>query len=81
VPQILRNVRFDGASRPLDQVAVIAAIRAGEIRLGDRGRLLIRKSGTEPLIRVMAEGDDASLVDAVVTEIAGVIAAAGGNPA
>ncbi|MGF1595035.1 MAG: phosphoglucosamine mutase [Kiloniellaceae bacterium] len=68
LPQLLRNVRFNGGA-PLEDDEVQAAIRAGEARLGDAGRLVIRKSGTEPLIRVMAEGDDASLVDQVVGEI------------
>ncbi|MED5565287.1 MAG: phosphoglucosamine mutase, partial [Pseudomonadota bacterium] len=49
------------------------AIAAAEQRLGNQGRLVIRKSGTEPLIRVMAEGDDAALVQHLVAEIVGVI--------
>jgi len=68
VPQVLRNVRFNG-SAPLAHASVIAAIKDGENRLGDLGRILIRKSGTEPLIRVMAESDDQALVDAVVSQI------------
>ena len=60
-PQLLRNVRYDGAP-PLEDDAVKAAIRDGEAQLGDTGRLLIRKSGTEPLIRVMGEGEDETLV-------------------
>lgn len=67
-PQLLRNVRFEGGA-PLEDGAVKAAIRAGEDRLGTAGRLVIRKSGTEPLIRVMAEGEDEGLVDQVVGEI------------
>jgi len=68
VPQILENVRFS-AGAPLEHDKVQAAIAAGEIKLGNQGRLVIRKSGTEPLIRVMGEGDDAVLVQDVVAEI------------
>ena len=75
-PQLLRNIRFGGGA-PLEARAVKAAIKAGESRLGARGRLLVRKSGTEPLIRIMAEGEDEALVTAVVDEIAGAIVAAG----
>jgi phosphoglucosamine mutase len=73
VPQKLENVRFSGASKPLDHADVKAAIAAGEARLNSSGRLVVRASGTEPLIRVMAEGDDAKLVDQVVREIAGAV--------
>ncbi|WP_114394526.1 phosphoglucosamine mutase [Oleisolibacter albus] len=75
LPQLLKNVRFDPAAgvRPLEHAAVQAAIAAGEDRLGGTGRLLIRKSGTEPLIRVMAEGEDEALVRAVVEEICAVV--------
>ena len=72
VPQILENVRFN-AGVPLENDDVIAAIRAGEQKLGNTGRLVIRPSGTEPLIRVMGEGDDAALVQNVVAEIVGRI--------
>lgn len=68
VPQLLRNVRFDGGM-PLEDGKVIAAIEAGEESLGSAGRLVIRKSGTEPVIRVMAEGDDDTLVTNVVDDI------------
>jgi len=68
LPQLLRNVRFNGGA-PLEDDQVQAAIRDGETRLGDAGRLVIRKSGTEPLIRVMAEGEDEALVDQVVGDI------------
>ncbi|WP_298371790.1 phosphoglucosamine mutase [Azospirillum sp.] len=70
VPQKLTNVRFSPGSKPLDDKTVQSAIRDGEARLADSGRLLIRKSGTEPLIRVMAEGDDEALVLQVVADIA-----------
>ncbi|CAK0761911.1 phosphoglucosamine mutase [Azospirillaceae bacterium] len=73
VPQILRNVRFNpeglNGATPLASEHVKAAIRAAEARLDGGGRLLIRKSGTEPLIRVMAEGDDALLIKQLVGEI------------
>lgn len=73
VPQILKNVRYKGG-KPLEQDLVKSAIEDGAARLGNSGRLVIRASGTEPLIRVMAEGDDAELVKQVVNDIAGVVA-------
>lgn len=75
VPQILKNVRYS-SGKPLEQEQVRTAIEDGEARLGTSGRLVIRASGTEPLIRVMAEGDDADLVKQVVNDIAGVVATA-----
>ncbi len=68
LPQTLRNVRCTGAA-PLDDAAVRRAIDEGERRLAPGGRLLIRKSGTEPVIRVMAEGHDEVLIGEVVGEI------------
>ena len=68
VPQLLRNVRFAGG-KPLDDAKVQAVIAQAEAQLAGRGRLVIRPSGTEPVIRVMAEGDDAGEVEAVVTAI------------
>ncbi len=68
VPQLLRNVRFNGGA-PLEDNKVIAAIQSGEASLGQSGRIVIRKSGTEPVIRVMAEGDDDTLVTGVVDDI------------
>jgi phosphoglucosamine mutase len=68
VPQILKNVRFGGTS-PLDNDKVQATIADALKRLGNHGRLVIRPSGTEPLIRVMAEGDDHVLVERVVDDI------------
>lgn len=68
VPQVLRNVRFDGGT-PLEDDKVITAILSGESSLGQSGRIVIRKSGTEPVIRVMAEGDDEKLVAGVVDDI------------
>ncbi len=72
VPQILENVRFAGG-RPLEADAVVAAIRAGEERLSGIGRLVIRPSGTEPLIRVMGESDDGDLLKSVVADIVGAV--------
>ena len=68
LPQVLRNVRFNGG-KPLDAPTVLEAISDGEARMAKVGRVLIRPSGTEPLIRVMAEGDDGALVDEVVGDI------------
>ncbi|QYE35405.1 phosphoglucosamine mutase [Polymorphobacter sp. PAMC 29334] len=76
LPQLLKNVRFAGGA-PLDTDAVKRVIAAGEARLNGTGRLLIRKSGTEPLIRVMAEGEDIGLVTEVVDEICAAVLAAG----
>lgn len=72
VPQVLKNVRFDGG-RPLESDPVRAMIDEARSRLGKQGRLVIRPSGTEPLIRVMAEGDDPGLVEKVVDDLVGVI--------
>ncbi len=73
LPQILKNVRFRAGQKPLESQDVATAIQAGEARLATKGRLLIRKSGTEPLIRVMAEGDDEKLVTTVVGDIVKVL--------
>jgi phosphoglucosamine mutase len=75
LPQLLKNVRFKGGA-PLDADNVKAAIAAGEAKLAGQGRILIRKSGTEPLIRVMAEGENRALVKQVVEEICAAVAAA-----
>jgi phosphoglucosamine mutase len=75
LPQLLKNVRFSGG-QPLEASPVKAAIADAEARLLGKGRLVIRKSGTEPLIRVMAEGDDESLVNAVVDQICEAVKAA-----
>jgi phosphoglucosamine mutase len=77
LPQLLKNVRYRaGAALPLDQAGVKAAIQAGEAELIGKGRLLIRKSGTEPLIRVMAEGEDEELVARIVADIVKAVEAA-----
>ena len=68
VPQLLKNVRFSGG-KPLDAPHVKAAIAEAEFELNGSGRLVIRPSGTEPLIRVMAEGDDAGQVTRLVDMI------------
>jgi phosphoglucosamine mutase len=68
VPQLLRNVRFAGG-KPLEADSVKAAIADAEVTLSGKGRLVIRPSGTEPVIRVMAEGDDAGEVEAAVDSI------------
>lgn len=72
LPQVLRNVRFAGSS-PLERPEVEQAIAAGEARLGRGGRVLIRKSGTEPVIRVMVEGEDEAVVTGIAEELAAVI--------
>ena len=69
-PQVLENVRFKGENNPLLSEAVIAATKAVEKKLGDNGRVLLRKSGTEPLIRVMVEGQDAVDVKQYALDIA-----------
>jgi len=72
LPQVLENVRYKKGS-PLDDAKVKSSIDDANARLGTSGRILVRKSGTEPLIRVMAEGDDEKLVRAVVRQIASAI--------
>jgi len=68
VPQLLKNVRFAGG-KPLEKANVQAVIADAERELEGNGRLVIRPSGTEPVIRVMAEGDDAKQVRAIVERI------------
>jgi phosphoglucosamine mutase len=68
LPQILKNVRYK-SGEPLSQGSVVTAIEASRERLGAHGRLVIRPSGTEPVIRVMAEGDDRDLVERVVNDV------------
>jgi phosphoglucosamine mutase len=75
LPQLLKSVRFEGGA-PLADEKVQKAIADGKARLGDTGRLVIRNSGTEPVVRVMAEGEDEALVEAVVDEICAAVKAA-----
>jgi phosphoglucosamine mutase len=72
LPQVLESVRFQKGS-PLNTPRVVECIKDGEARLNGSGRLLVRKSGTEPVIRVMAEGDDEALVRAVVNDVVAAI--------
>jgi len=76
LPQLLKNVRFNGGAEPLETDSVRKRIAAAETELEGRGRLVIRKSGTEPLIRVMAEGDDPALVERLVDDICEAVKAA-----
>lgn len=69
VPQLLKNVRYQAGQTPLEIPAVQASIANAEAQLNGKGRLLIRKSGTEPLIRVMAECEDAALLDETVDTV------------
>lgn len=75
VPQLLRNVRISGG-KPLEDTKVLQAIADAENELSRNGRLVIRPSGTEPLIRVMAEGDDRSQIERIVNDLIGVISQA-----
>ncbi|MBU2962978.1 phosphoglucosamine mutase [Citreicella sp. C3M06] len=76
VPQLLKNVRFTAGQKPLDAASVHSAIKHAEAQLVGKGRLLIRKSGTEPLIRVMAECEDDALLTQLVNTIVAEIEAA-----
>jgi len=76
-PQVLKNVRFSGG-KPLEAKSVKTAIAEAEARLSGTGRLVVRASGTEPLIRIMAEGDDERMVKDVVKAIANAVEAAAG---
>lgn len=73
LPQILRNVRYK-TGKPLEDAKVRSAIKSAEKKLNGQGRLVIRPSGTEPVIRVMGEGDDKSLVEDVVAGIVDALA-------
>jgi phosphoglucosamine mutase len=75
VPQLLKNVRYGAGADPLSAASVRARIEAAEAELQGSGRLLIRKSGTEPLIRIMAECEDEALLARVVDGIAAEVAA------
>jgi phosphoglucosamine mutase len=69
VPQILVNIDYEGES-PLDRPEIIKIIKDKETELADNGRILVRKSGTEKLIRIMVEGDDYSIIELIADEIA-----------
>ena len=75
LPQVLKNVRYKNG-KPLENAGVRSAIASAEKKLGRGGRLIVRPSGTEPVIRVMGEGDDKRLVEAVVDDVAEAVAAA-----
>ncbi len=72
-PQLLKNVRYSLGFNPLEDEKVQKAIQLAEARLKDKGRLLIRKSGTEPLVRVMAECEDATMLEQVVQSIVAAV--------
>ncbi len=73
IPQLLQNVRYNDGNAPLDTPKVQAAIKAGQEKLNGQGRLIIRKSGTEPLIRIMAESEDQALMTRVVDDIVSAV--------
>jgi len=68
LPQVLKNVRYQ-KGKPLENAQVRSAIATAERKLGGGGRLIVRPSGTEPVIRVMGEGDDRTLVESVVDDV------------
>ncbi len=78
LPQILYNAKYGEGAKPLENEGVKAAIKAAEDKLANDGRLLVRASGTEPVIRVMAEGSDADLIRSVTLDICAVIEKAAG---
>ena len=73
LPQVLKNVRYKNG-KPMESAAVLSAIASAEKKLGVGGRLIVRPSGTEPVIRVMGEGDDKVLVEAVVDDVVEALA-------
>ena len=73
MPQLLKNVRYGVGQTPLDDAGVKAAIAASEAKLKGNGRLLIRKSGTEPLIRVTLEGEDEEQISLLAHQLAEVV--------
>ena len=75
LPQVLMNVRYANG-KPLEDSRVVKAIESAKVKLGDHGRLVIRPSGTEPVIRVMAEGDDERMVSSVVGDIVDAVRSA-----
>ena len=75
LPQVLKSVRYK-SGKPLENAKVRSAIKDGERRLNGHGRLVVRPSGTEPVIRVMGEGDDQGLVEEVVDGIVNALSRA-----
>ncbi|MCB1485973.1 MAG: phosphoglucosamine mutase, partial [Bauldia sp.] len=75
LPQVLRSVRT-GSKRPLENGAVRQMIADLNASLGDNGRILVRASGTEPVIRVMAEGDDSQVISAIVDDLVAALSEA-----
>lgn len=75
LPQILQNVRYSNG-QPLEDTRVVKAIEGAKEKLGENGRLVIRPSGTEPVIRVMAEGDDEKIVSSIVGDIVDAVKSA-----
>ena len=73
LPQVLKNVRIKEKTDPMAHAAIASAVEAQEARFEGAGRVLLRASGTEPLIRVMAEGRDPALVANVVDELVNVV--------
>ena len=75
LPQVMENVKVSAAGKLefYNNDAIKAAIRAKKEQLGDTGRVLVRVSGTEPLIRVMVEGQDEALIQAIATELAELV--------
>ncbi len=76
-PQVLKNVRVDSKEGAMQDAAVVAAIEAAGAALGDTGRVLVRPSGTEPVVRVMAEAPDAAVCEKHVDDIIAAMAASG----
>jgi phosphoglucosamine mutase len=74
LPQVIRNVRYR-SGKPLENSKVRSAIADAENRLNGHGRLVVRPSGTEPVIRIMGEGDDKAMIEEVVDGVAEVVAA------
>ncbi|VTP60032.1 Phosphoglucosamine mutase [Serratia rubidaea] len=77
LPQVLVNVRFAGEHNPLESDDVVSVTKSVEAELNGRGRVLLRKSGTEPLIRVMVEGEDEKQVTELANRIADAVKSAG----
>jgi len=74
LPQVLKNVRYE-SGKPLEHANVRSAIKSAEARLNGHGRLLVRPSGTEPVIRVMGEGDDKAMIEEIVDGIVDALTA------